>query len=88
MKMTMHIDEALLARVIQSYGCASKTEAVDKALRELDRRAILSELVDKGIGASSEELTASVFPEYDIHALRAAEARPSYGKSLKRSRNR
>jgi Arc/MetJ family transcription regulator len=38
MKMTLHIDEALLARVMAATGTASKTKAVDLALREMDRR--------------------------------------------------
>ena len=37
MKMTMHIDEALLKRVMEEYECESKTEAVEMALREMDR---------------------------------------------------
>ena len=31
MKMTMHIDEELLDRVIAAHGFASKTEAVEMA---------------------------------------------------------
>ena len=37
MKMTMHIDEGLLNRVIALYGCASKTEAVNRALSTRSR---------------------------------------------------
>ena len=37
MKMTMHIDEALLKRVVEAYGCESKTEAVEMALREMEQ---------------------------------------------------
>ena len=29
MKMTMHIDEELLDRVVKRFGCESKTEAVE-----------------------------------------------------------
>ena len=34
MKMTMHIDEELLDRVVKRFGCASKTEAVEMALKD------------------------------------------------------
>ena len=50
MKMTMHIDEALLDRVIESYGYASKTEAVEMALRELDRKTRMREYAKNGLG--------------------------------------
>lgn len=80
MKMTMHIDEALLARVIEIYGYASKTEAVEMALRELDRKARYHELGSKGLGMTPEELGDSVDPDYDILASRVAETPPQYGK--------
>lgn len=35
MKMTMHIDEALLAEVMAATGAKSKTAAVDAALRKV-----------------------------------------------------
>jgi Arc/MetJ family transcription regulator len=38
MKMTRHIDDALLKRVIDTYGYKSKPEAVEIALRESDRK--------------------------------------------------
>jgi len=65
MKMTMHIDEDLLKRVMRDYECSSKTEAVDRALRELDRRARLKEFAKNGLGLTPEELGNSVFPGYD-----------------------
>ena len=40
MKMTMHIDDALLERVMAATGARSKTHAVDMALREVDRRRL------------------------------------------------
>lgn len=48
MKMTMHIDEELLARVMEAYGCASKTETVEMALREMDRRVRFKKFVEEG----------------------------------------
>ncbi len=91
MKMTMHIDEELLDRVMVSHGCASKTEAVDMALREMVRKADFRAMVAAGSPFSAEELKASVEPAYDIFTLRAAEpaagdkARASHAKR-KRSR--
>lgn len=80
MKMTMHIDEALLDRVIETYGYASKTEAVEMALRELDRKARFRELGKRGMGMTPEELGDAVDPNYDLNAYRVAETPPKYGK--------
>ncbi len=80
MKMTMHIDEALLDRVIEAYGFESKTEAVEMALRELDRRVRFRELGKIGMGMTPEELGDAVDPNYDLMTLRVAEIPPKYGK--------
>lgn len=56
MKMTMHIDEELLDRVVKRFGCASKTEAVEMALKEMDRKARFRDLVKTGLGLTPEEL--------------------------------
>ena len=80
MKMTMHIDEALLDRVIESYGYASKTEAVEMALRELDRRTRFRELGKAGMGMTPEELGDAVDPNYDLTSSRVAEPPSKYGK--------
>jgi Arc/MetJ family transcription regulator len=56
MKMTLHIDDGLLDRVMAATGAASKTKAVDLALREMDRRAELKRLTAEGLGLSAEEL--------------------------------
>jgi len=84
MKMTMHIDEGLLKRVMKAYDFASKTEAVEMSLREMDRRARLKEYKAKGLGFSAEELAASVDPDYDLSGLRAAEPPHGYGKEHSR----
>jgi hypothetical protein len=88
MKMTMHIDEVLLNRVIEEYGYASKTEAVEMALRELDRKKRFQELGKKGLGLTPEELANAVYPGYDpknpsdFHpaSSRVAETPEEYGK--------
>jgi len=73
MKMTMHIDEALLDRVMSGYGYASKTETVEMALRELERRMRMREIGRSGMGLTAEELKKAVDPNYDPIALREAE---------------
>src|SRR5688572_22019895 len=56
MKMTMHIDEDVLADVVKITGVESKTKAVEKALTEMVRRYRLKELGKKGLGLTAEEL--------------------------------
>ena len=80
MKMTMHIDEDLLQRVMEHHEFESKTEAVDFALREIDRKAKLRAYAKTGLGMTSEELKSAVDPDYDLMALRVAETPSQYGK--------
>lgn len=79
MKMTMHINEELLDRVVEKFGCTSKTEAVEMALREMDRKARFKEVVKAGMGFTPEELKNAVDPDYDVMSMRAAES-PSPSK--------
>jgi Arc/MetJ family transcription regulator len=79
MKMTMHIDEELLERVVKMFGCSSKTEAVEMALREMDRKARFRDFAKAGLGFTAEELKNAVEPDYDIPSMRAAEPTPVYG---------
>ena len=71
MKMTLHIDEALLQRVIEIYGCDSKTEAVDFALREMERRHMLAAYAHRGLGLEPSELVNAIDPGYDVLAGRS-----------------
>src|SRR5512136_1983084 len=81
MKMTMHIDENLLRRVMAATGAASKTKAVDLALRELDRRAELIRLAREGLGLTAEELKHAFHPASDPDTtLRVAERGKTYGR--------
>jgi Arc/MetJ family transcription regulator len=80
MKMTMHIDEALLKRVMEEYECETKTDAVEMALREMDRRMRFRELGKRGMEMSPEELADSVDPDYDLNSMRVAETPTRYGK--------
>ena len=65
MKMTMHIDEALLVRVMREHGFASKTEAVEAALKEMDRQMRIREFRKNGLGFTPDELADAVDPFYD-----------------------
>lgn len=65
MKMTMHIDEDLLERVMRDYAFPSKTEAVEAALKELDRQMRIREFRKNGLGLTPEELADAVDPNYD-----------------------
>ena len=73
MKMTMHIDEAILEEVMDTYGYETKTDAVNSALNEMVRRHKLREFGKHGLGVSKEELKDCLFPGYDPTALRVAE---------------
>ena len=77
MKMTMHIDETILDEVMETFGCVTKTEAVDFALRELLRKRKLREFGRTGLGLTPDELTNAFYPDYDPMALRVAERPPA-----------
>ena len=80
MKMTMHIDDALLARVMEATGATSKTKAIDLALREMDRRATLVKLSYAGLDLAPDELRDAIDPAYDLEAARCAETPVFYGR--------
>ncbi len=78
--MTMHIDEALLKRVMEAYECETKTETVEMALREMDRRVRFKELGMRGLEMTPEEIADGVDPNYDLNAMRVAETPTKHGK--------
>ena len=80
MKMTMYIDDELLARVMEATGTTSKTKAIDLALREMDRRAKLIKMSAAGLGLGPDELKETVDPVYDLEALRRNETPVRYGR--------
>ncbi len=82
-KMTMHIDDALLARVMSAFGCNSKTEAVEMALREMDRKHRFREFVKTPCKFTPEELKSSVDVSYDPLSLRVAEPAVPYDGATK-----
>jgi Arc/MetJ family transcription regulator len=85
MKMTMHIDEEVLAEVMKITGVPSKTKAVETALKEMVRKATLKRLMKEGLGLTRAELK-EVWeePVFSPETLKAAENSATYGR--KRSR--
>ena len=80
MKITMHIDDDLLERVMAATGTTSKTHAVDIALRELDRRAELIRLTREGLGLGPGEMKKVLDPAYDLEGIRLKETPVKYGR--------
>ena len=80
MKMTMHIDEDLLARVMEATGATSKTKAIDLALREMDRKAKLIGLASAGLGLGADELRDALDPVYNLDEMRKREMPTHYGR--------
>ncbi len=70
MKMTIRIDEALLDSVRKGYGFESKTQAINAALHEMDRRTKLRAFAKTGKDFTAAELKDAVVPGYDILASR------------------
>jgi hypothetical protein len=83
MKMTMYIDDELLARVMEATGATSKTKAIDLALREMDRKAKLMKLSSDGLGLGPDELKETLDPAYDLEELRRRETPTRYGRKLR-----
>ena len=86
MKMTMHIDEDVLARVMKVTGAKTKRAAVEQALADMARRHKLKELFSQGLGLSADELKAEFAPSavdvLDSHGLMVAEEKQApYGRA-------
>jgi hypothetical protein len=84
MKMTMHIDEDILAEVMKITGVASKTGAVEMALNEMVRKYRFKKIAKAGLGLTAEELKNVWEEPFAEESLRVAEEAPTYGR--KRSR--
>ncbi len=80
MKMTLYIDEALLARVMEATGTASKTKAIDLAVRDMDRKAKLMSLSAAGLGMAPDELKDALDPAYNLEEMRRRETPVTYGR--------
>jgi Arc/MetJ family transcription regulator len=84
MKMTMHIDEDVLERVMKITGAKTKTAAVEIALNEMARRHKMKELFSAGLGLTPEELKNSFdpnsYPEEPQRVILVAEDPAPHGK--------
>jgi Arc/MetJ family transcription regulator len=84
MKMTMHIDEEVLERVMKITGARTKTAAVEIALTEMARRHKMKELFSAGLGLTAEELKNAFdpasYPEPAESTPMVAEGTPAHGK--------
>lgn len=100
MKITLNIDDGLLARVMTATGINSKTKAIDFALREIDRRHELKRMLSTNLGFTEKEIINAFDTSYDVMGLRVAETpgasseptppqKPvNYVTALKKSRSR
>lgn len=84
MKMTMHINEDVLADVVKITGVESKTKAVEFALTEMVRRHRLKTLGKKGLGLTAEELKTAWEDPFPQESLKAAEAPATYARKSPR----
>lgn len=85
MKMTMHIDEAVLAEVMKITGVASKTKAVETALHDMVRKHRFKTLARKGLGLTPDELKNVWEDPFPEETARVAESAPRYaGKRSRR----
>ena len=74
-KMTMFIDEMLLERVRKLTGLKTKTETIEFALRETERKSKLGRFLRT---RKAMNWKGSVDPAYDLTALRLAEKSGKY----------
>ncbi len=89
MKMTMNIDEGVLAEVMKVTGAKSKTKAVAAALAEMARKAKLKSILNEGLGLSPAELK-HLFDPASVASMDGnmllAEDKGTYGHERKRTR--
>lgn len=86
MKMTLNIDGDVLAEVMEAHGFDTKTEAVNFALRELDRRKKLRAYKDTGLGLTPPELKSAFYEDYSPDAIMVAEAPAPSSPSQKKKK--
>lgn len=81
MKITVDLDNALLERVVALTGARTRTEAITTALREVERRGRLVEILRAGTGASAKALKQMFDPASDPAVLRVADDPEVYGSA-------
>lgn len=80
MKVTMHVDDNLLARAMSVARARSKTAAVDLALREFVRRGELAQVLAAGFNKSAAQLRETLDPTYDLDSMRRKDLPGSNGR--------
>ena len=83
MKLTIDLEKDLLERVVRLTGARTRTEAITTALKEIDRRGKLVELLREGTGATQSELKDMFDPDSDPVLLRVAEEQHPYDGGAK-----
>ncbi|MFT6242194.1 MAG: Arc/MetJ family transcription regulator [Akkermansiaceae bacterium] len=86
MKMTLHINEHVLADVMTAHGFETKTEAIDFALKETDRRAKLRAYKKDGLGLTPEELMEAVEEDITPYSSLVAEPKMTYNADKKKKK--
>jgi hypothetical protein len=84
MKMTLHIDEHISAAVMAAHGFDTKTEVIDFALRDLDRRAKLRGYKKDGLGLTPKEFKEAVYENYSPHESHVAETKVTFNADKKK----
>ena len=82
-KLTINLDDALMDRVMKITGATTKTEAIHFALREVDRKARLIDVLREGLGADPDELRSMFDEASDPGTLRVAEPSAPYRTTRK-----
>ena len=88
MKLTINLDDALMERVMKITGATTKTEAIHFALREVDRKARLIDVLREGLGADPDELRSMFDEASDPSNLRVEEPCPPYRTTRKPRRSK
>jgi Arc/MetJ family transcription regulator len=90
MKLTLNIDDTLLARVMEFTGAKTKTEAIHAALAEIDRRNKLVALLSEEITMTPKEWANAIdfnaWDEAETKSARVAEEPPARRDRKSRSR--
>lgn len=83
MKLTFNVDGELLERVVRQTGARTKTEAIQIALREIDRRGRLVEVLREGCGIGPEDLRHLFAPAAPPAEWQVAEGGAAEGKATR-----
>jgi len=87
MKITLNVDDDLLARVMDTTGAKTKTEAIHAALAEIDRRHKLISLLAEDIGINWDtDIDTTAWDRDDEATARIAETPPAPHDRKSRSR--